>query len=290
MSDPTMNSPDGAGKRKREGSDDLGHDAQRLNRSSHGSNGSMGDNQPNFGHSMGYDHGLGNPGSELNIDQQILQHVGPQNGLSDNNSLTADAKAALAAHHVPQHQKYPPPPEAAFDANNLTQGLSFGDDMGQGPIPGAHNHNSTAAAVYAAREAQSMNQKPTVGSPEWHQIRKNNHKEVERRRREAINEGINQIARLVPNCDKNKGAILQRAIEYICQLQEEKKNIDERFEQHSLTATHAINEISASNQKLKQEVSRRNGIALKWLQRCRDAGLDFDDYEDSKELETFDLE
>ena len=177
MSDPTMNSPDGAGgKRKREGSEDLGHDAQRLNRSSHGSNGSMPDNQHAFSHSMGYDHGLGNAGSELNIDQQILQHVGPQNGLSDDNALTANAKAALAA-HAPQH-KYPPPPDAAaFDANNLTQGLNFGDDMGQGPMPGPHNHNSTAAAVYAAREAQSMNQKPTVGSPEWHQIRKNNHKE-----------------------------------------------------------------------------------------------------------------
>ncbi|KAF7716726.1 Basic-region helix-loop-helix (bHLH) transcription factor [Penicillium ucsense] len=288
MSDPTMASPDGAGgKRKREGSEDLGHDAQRLNRSSHGSNGSMPDNQHAFSHSMGYDHGLGNAGSELNIDQQILQHVGPQNGLSDDNALTANAKAALAA-HAPQH-KYPPPPDAAaFDANNLTQGLNFGDDMGQGPMPGPHNHNSTAAAVYAAREAQSMNQKPTVGSPEWHQIRKNNHKEVERRRREAINEGINQIARLVPNCDKNKGAILQRAIEYICQLQDDKKNMDERFEQHSLTANHAINEISASNQKLKQEISRRNAIAAKWLQRCRDAGLEFDDYEEAKELETLD--
>lgn len=109
---------------------------------------------------------------------------------------------------------------------------------------------------------------------------------VERRRREAINEGINQIARLVPNCDKNKGAILQRAIEYICQLQEEKKTIDDRFEQHSLTASHAITEISQSNQKLKAEVSRRNNIALKWLQRCRDAGLEFDDYEDAKELES----
>lgn len=172
-----MNSPDGnSHKRKREGSEDLGHDAQRMNRSSHGSNGSMpGDNQANFGHSLGnYEHGLPNAGSELNIDQQILQHVGPQNGMSDDNALTANAKAALAAH--PQH-KYPPPPDAPFDASNLTQGLNFGDDMGQGPMPGAHNHNSTAAAVYAAREAQSMNQKPTVGSPEWHQIRKNNHKE-----------------------------------------------------------------------------------------------------------------
>lgn len=177
MSDPSMNSPDGnSHKRKRNTSEDLGQDAQRMNRSSHGSNGSMpGDNQSNFGHSLGnYEHGLQNAGSELNIDQQILQHVGPQNGMSDDNALTANAKAALAAH--PQH-KYPPPPDAGFDANNLTQGLNFGDDMGQGPMPGAHNHSSTAAAVYAAREAQSMNQKPTVGSPEWHQIRKNNHKE-----------------------------------------------------------------------------------------------------------------
>lgn len=177
MSNPTMNSPDdGSHKRKRTGSEDLGPDPQRLNRSSHGSNGSMGDNQHNFGHSLGnYDHGLPNTGAELNIDQQILQHVGPQNGLSDDNALTANAKAALAA-HTPQH-KYPPPPDAGFDASNLTQGLSFGDDMNQTPMGGGHNHNSTAAAVYAAREAQSMNQKPTVGSPEWHQIRKNNHKE-----------------------------------------------------------------------------------------------------------------
>jgi len=113
---------------------------------------------------------------------------------------------------------------------------------------------------------------------------------VERRRREAINEGINQIARLVPNCDKNKGAILQRAIEYILQLQEDKKNVEEQFEKHSLTANHAIAEISGSNQKLKGEVGRRNVIALKWLQRCRDAGLEYDDYEESKELESLEME
>ena len=94
----------------------------------------------------------------------------------------------------------------------------------------------------------------------------------------------------MPNCDKNKGAILQRAIEYILQLQEEKKNTEEQFEKHSLTANHAIAEISNSNSKLKSEVSRRNNLALKWLQRCRDAGLEFDDYEDSKELETLEME
>ncbi|PYH41721.1 putative HLH DNA binding protein (Penr2) [Aspergillus saccharolyticus JOP 1030-1] len=289
MSDPSMTTADGsvAIKRKRDSTDETGPDAQRLNRSSNGSNGSLPppDNQPSFTHnSLGsYDaHGL--PSTELNIDQQILQHVGPQNGISDDNTLTA--KAALAA-HTPQ-TKYPPPPDNAFD-NNLAHGLTFGDDISQA-IGSTHGHNSTAAAVYAAREAQSMNQKPSVGSPEWHQIRKNNHKEVERRRREAINEGINQIARLVPNCDKNKGAILQRAIEYICQLHEEKKAMSERWEQNNMTTSHAISEISSQNSKLKVEVNRRGDIALKWLQRCRDAGLEFDDYEEAKELEPLEVD
>jgi bHLH factor len=179
MSDQSLGASDGniANKRKREGDDSAGPDPQRLNRSSNGSSGSMpgADPQNNFAHSSltSYDaHGLPTSTSELNIDQQILQHVGPQNGISDENALTA--KAALAAHN-PQN-KYPPPPEPSFDANNLAHGLTFGDDMGQAMGP-THGHNSTAAAVYAAREAQSMNQKPSVGSPEWHQIRKNNHKE-----------------------------------------------------------------------------------------------------------------
>ncbi|KAL2000640.1 hypothetical protein VTN02DRAFT_2805 [Thermoascus thermophilus] len=293
MSDQSINTTDGtaSNKRKRDSSDSAGPDSQRLARSSHSSNGNIQglsappDGQSNFAHSpLGpYDtHGLPNTTSELSqIDQQILQHVGPQNGISDENALTA--KAALAA-HAPQN-KYPPPPETTFDSSaNLSHGLTFGDEMNQTTMGPNHGQHSTAAAVYAAREAQSMNQKPTVGSPEWHTIRKNNHKEVERRRREAINEGINQIAQLVPNCDKNKGAILQRAIEYICQLHEEKKSMTERWEQSNMTTTHAINEISAQNAKLKGEVNRRGDIALKWIQRCRDAGLEFDDYEDEKDL------
>ncbi|KAJ9295521.1 transcriptional regulator family: Helix-loop-helix [Paecilomyces variotii] len=289
MSDQSLSATDGnaSNKRKRESNDSTGPDPQRLNRSSHGSNGNIqgltGDNQSGFHGSLDpYDHGLPNTSPELSqIDQQILQHVGPQNGISDENALTA--KAALAA-HAPQN-KYPPPPSANDFNSNLGHGLTFGDEINQNPMGPSHGHNSTAAAVYAAREAQSMNQKPTVGSPEWHTIRKNNHKEVERRRREAINEGINQISQLVPNCDKNKGAILQRAIEYICQLHEEKKAMNERWDQNNMTTSHAINEISAQNAKLKGEVNRRGDVALKWIQRCRDAGLEFPDYaEDEKDL------
>jgi len=126
----------------------------------------------------GYDpHGLPNNATELSqIDQQLLQHVGTQNGVSDENAMTA--KAALAAH--PPQSKYPPPDPSFDSSGSLTHGLSFGDDVAQVTMGGVHGHNSTAAAVYAAREAQNIGPKPTVGSPEWHTIRKNNHKEGER--------------------------------------------------------------------------------------------------------------
>lgn len=181
MSEPAMGHSDAnvTTKRKRDSTDSAGPDPQRMNRSSHGSNGSVqgpGSQFNSYGHNLpnSNEHGLPNASTELNtIDQQILQHVGTQNGMTDDDSALA-AKAALAAHNP--HNKYPPPPETSFDTNTLTHGLQFGDEIGQA-VGDGHGHNSTAAAVYAAREAQSMNQKPSVGSPEWHQVRKNNHKE-----------------------------------------------------------------------------------------------------------------
>ena len=54
-------------------------------------------------------------------------------------------------------------------------------------------------------------------------------KEVERRRRNNINEGINELGRIVPNGsgEKAKGAILSRAVQYIHHLKEnEARNIE----------------------------------------------------------------
>jgi bHLH factor len=52
---------------------------------------------------------------------------------------------------------------------------------------------------------------------------------VERRRRGNINDGINELGRIVPNGsgEKAKGAILQRAVQYIHHLKEnEARNIE----------------------------------------------------------------
>lgn len=117
---------------------------------------------------------------------------------------------------------------------------------------------------------------------------KANHLKVERRRRETINEGINEIAKIVPGCEKNKGSILQRAVQYITQLADEKKDTQTKWAQESMISRHALDEISDQNNKIRDEANRRGEIAKKWLDRCREAGLSFEDYEDEADLHRLD--
>jgi len=115
--------------------------------------------------------------------------------------------------------------------------------------------------------------KPPVGSEEWHRLRRDNHKEVERRRRETINEGITELAKIVPGCEKNKGSILQRAVQYIQQLKENEAANIEKWTLEKLLTEQAISELSASNEKLKVEVDRAWREADAWKKTCASAGI-----------------
>lgn len=119
----------------------------------------------------------------------------------------------------------------------------------------------------------SPSSKPPVGSEEWHRQRRDNHKEVERRRRETINEGITELAKIVPNCEKNKGSILQRACQYIMQLKENETANIEKWTLEKLLTEQAIAELSASNEKLKAEVDRAWREAEAWKKTCASAGI-----------------
>ncbi|KAG0222489.1 hypothetical protein B0O80DRAFT_494423 [Mortierella sp. GBAus27b] len=82
-------------------------------------------------------------------------------------------------------------------------------------IVSATGEASSTLATVPIEQSQPPAAKPVPGTEEWHKMRRDNHKEVERRRRETINEGINDIARMVPNSDKNKGSVLRQAVKYI---------------------------------------------------------------------------
>ncbi|EAZ63270.1 centromere-binding kinetochore protein, partial [Scheffersomyces stipitis CBS 6054] len=111
--------------------------------------------------------------------------------------------------------------------------------------------------------------KPQHGSDEWHRQRRENHKEVERRRRESINHGIKDLAALIPTNDTNKAQILQRAVEYIKRLKENENNNIEKWTLEKLLTEQAVSELSASNEKLKQELERAYREIEQWKEMAR---------------------
>lgn len=90
---------------------------------------------------------------------------------------------------------------------------------------------------------------------------------VERRRRETINEGINEIAKIVPGCEKNKGSILQRAVQFIQQLKENESQNIEKWTLEKLLTEQAISELSKSCDTLKRQCEDSR-LELEAWRRC----------------------
>ena len=173
---------------------------------------------------------------------------------------------------------------------------SFGDFDVSGTQSSPNGDTSPATAgVYP---------KPPVGSEEWHKVRKDNHKEgmltnsgclrmsnsyaVERRRRETINEGINELAKIVPGCEKNKGQILARAVQFITQLKDNETQNIEKWTLEKLLTEQAIAELSSSCDKLKAECQRAWTECEQWKKAAQTAGVSIDDEKGDADAEDAD--
>lgn len=108
---------------------------------------------------------------------------------------------------------------------------------------------------------------PEVRSDEWHRLRRDNHKEVERRRRETINKNIDELAKIVPNCDKHKGQILKRSIDYIHQLQAESKKAREEYAYGEMLLKQTLSEFTTRNKALQTELEQAWREAEHWKKR-----------------------
>ena len=106
---------------------------------------------------------------------------------------------------------------------------------------------------------------------------------VERRRRETINEGINELAKIVPGCEKNKGSILQRAVQYITQLRENETRNIEKWTLEKMLTDQALSEVTSSLDKFKDDLHRARSSAERYKQICRDNGIEVKDDNDEDE-------
>ena len=99
------------------------------------------------------------------------------------------------------------------------------------------------------------------------------HDSVERRRRETINEGINELAKIVPGCEKNKGSILQRAVQYIGQLKDAETTNLEKWTLEKLLLDQAINELSQTCDRLKTDYQKAWEEKEAYKNACEENGI-----------------
>ncbi|KAM5533500.1 hypothetical protein V8D89_012837 [Ganoderma adspersum] len=176
-----------------------------------------------------------------------------------------ELSAIATALQATAHQAAPPPPQ--LDDDNMSVGGGDGSG-GEGDKP--------APTKTGGRRG---GRNPTMTNDEWARIRKDNHKEVERRRRGNINEGINELGRIVPNGsgEKAKGAILSRAVQYIHHLKENEARNIEKWTLEKLLMDQAMGDLQAQLEEMRrmwdeERVARQRAEAELELLRGHSAG------------------
>lgn len=106
---------------------------------------------------------------------------------------------------------------------------------------------------------------------------------MERRRRETINEGINELAKIVPGCEKNKGSILQRAVQYITQLRDNESRNIEKWTFEKVLTDQALAELTSTVDKLRGDLRQTRNDFERYRKICVDAGLVSKDDEDDED-------
>ncbi|OAX40993.1 hypothetical protein K503DRAFT_713568 [Rhizopogon vinicolor AM-OR11-026] len=151
---------------------------------------------------------------------------------------------------------------------NLGQLSAIAAAAGQTPPAPPHTHDGGEAMSDTDMEKPQTTPQPgpatsgrsrasrsaAMGTDEWTRQRKDNHKEVERRRRGNINEGINELGRIVPNSsgEKAKGAILQRAVQYIHHLKENEARNIEKWTLEKLLMDQAMGDLQAQLEDMRR--------------------------------------
>lgn len=215
---------------------------------------------------------------DIAIDSELLGQqtsYGTSEGNQDSSALAAAAAAAAAVAAQPasaaaaaltsqQHQQ-----QQHHQQQQLQQQLAYQNAFRQSQ-GGLHLPSLGMSQIQPTTLPPSSSSKPLHGSEEWHKQRRENHKEVERRRRESINLWIKELANLIPTTDTNKSQILQRAVEYIKRLKENESNNIEKWTLEKLLTDQAVSELSASNEKLKAELQKAYREAEHWRRVAED--------------------
>ncbi|KAI5453879.1 basic helix-loop-helix protein [Naganishia albida] len=147
---------------------------------------------------------------------------------------------------------------AAEHGGHMMDGVDGMDDY--------HSTGSSGRMMDGGRKRKRTT-KETVPA-EAVKLKKDVHKEVERKRRAVINEGVAAIAAVLPTNEKQKGMILAQAAQYIRQLQEnERINTNSWAEEKGMLEQDIADlrsQLQLTQARLEQEHAHFERIDLAW--------------------------
>jgi len=182
----------------------------------------------------------------------LLRHLpGVFNKLTD--GTLKEGTAAQLQQHLAGATGYlksggPNGPPPMLDPNDNP----YPDDPNDGDYSLDHPNMGDSPTGRTRRRAFSKQE-----NEDWLRMRKENHKEVERRRRGNINDGINALALIIPNESgesktQAKGAILSRAAQYIQHLKDNEARNIEKWTLEKLLMDQAMGDLQAQLEEMRK--------------------------------------
>ncbi|WRT67933.1 uncharacterized protein IL334_004907 [Kwoniella shivajii] len=143
--------------------------------------------------------------------------------------------------------------------------LLYGGRIGKRKRLGTTTGNSIGGGTAGEEITTDADGNP-VEPHEIVRLKKDSHKEVERRRRENINDGINEIAQLIPGgTDKQgKSALLKRAAQYLVELSEKVRVGDEEITKRDIEKQDLEAQLAQSQLQLQEERERSMTFETSW--------------------------
>ncbi|KAJ3297104.1 basic helix-loop-helix protein [Rhizoclosmatium sp. JEL0117] len=223
-------------------------------------------------------------------NQQQNNHL---NGTSNTNTNGTEAIPSLiqdgsSAHYAQDLQQQPPiPPYQPFQQhphhhqshqqgyfNNIQHTHQQQQQISQTSDAPQLEQNHQEPPPHPAPETPTSTTPPSTankveaGTSDWHKQKKETHKEVERRRRDVISNGIDTLADMIPYAEKKKGKVVQAAAMYIRELKEAEEERVQRWGLEKVLAEQAIQELSNTVHHLSAE----NMALLERLNMVRASG------------------
>ncbi|KAI9301520.1 hypothetical protein BJ944DRAFT_290878 [Cunninghamella echinulata] len=140
-----------------------------------------------------------------------------------------------------------------------------------------HNNHSNNHNNNINNNNDNDDEKPVPGSAEWLKLRRLTHSEVERRRRKAMSEKIEELAKLINTRETKKGMILRNAINYIHTINDKFKQEEEKYTLEKLAAEETMKLLQYQVEDFKARYKKCRELNR---ELCAKVGKEFEESDD----------